>query len=180
MFNHTQSTSLRTWKRKAQAVGSHPNRGLSSLLSSLETHPTRAQQPKPKKRTQCHKRHALCVVVVGKHFTFLLVVQWEIHTYLLKFKFLLPFQRQPSLCGNTKKKSIVDSIRYCRDTAGMMDWDPECSSYLCCLFGCEALRVFKWGFNRTLKRKLWGHLGRDCHSDMGQNRVPPVNISIPT
>lgn len=29
---------------------------------------------------------------------------------------------------------------YCRDTAGMMDWDPECSAYLCCLFGCEV-----WG-----------------------------------
>ncbi|CAJ1381564.1 unnamed protein product [Effrenium voratum] len=33
---------------------------------------------------------------------------------------------------------------YCRDTAGMMDWDPECSSYLCCLFGCEV-----WGGDST-------------------------------
>mmetsp|Transcript_37961 Transcript_37961/g.84843 ORF Transcript_37961/g.84843 Transcript_37961/m.84843 type:complete len:204 (-) Transcript_37961:141-752(-) len=29
---------------------------------------------------------------------------------------------------------------YCRETAGMADWDPECQSYLCCVFGCEV-----WG-----------------------------------
>lgn len=29
---------------------------------------------------------------------------------------------------------------YCRETSGMMDWDPECREYLCCLFGCEV-----WG-----------------------------------
>ena len=38
------------------------------------------------------------MVVVGTHFTFLLiVVQWEIPTYLLTIKLLLPFQRQPSI-----------------------------------------------------------------------------------
>ena len=36
------------------------------------------------------------MVVVGRHFTFLLIViWWEIPTYLLNFMFLLPFQRQP-------------------------------------------------------------------------------------
>ena len=38
------------------------------------------------------------MVVVGKHFAFLLiVVSWEIPTQLLTFKLLLPFQRQPRL-----------------------------------------------------------------------------------
>lgn len=47
---------------------------------------------------------------------------------------------------------------YCRETAGMMDWDPECRSYLCCLFGCEV-----WGGDSTLP------IRRSC----GALQLPP-------
>mmetsp|Transcript_5814 Transcript_5814/g.11148 ORF Transcript_5814/g.11148 Transcript_5814/m.11148 type:complete len:209 (+) Transcript_5814:54-680(+) len=28
---------------------------------------------------------------------------------------------------------------YCRETAGMENWDPSCEAYICCTFGCEVL-----------------------------------------
>ena len=56
-------------------------------------------------RTPCHETWGYIIAktefymaLVGKQFTFLLIVfWWETPTYLLKIKLLLPFQRQPSL-----------------------------------------------------------------------------------
>jgi len=47
------------------------------------------------------------------------------------------------------KKTV--SCRYCRETAGMMDWDPECRSYLCCLFGCEVWGAMAVGHRKGMK-----------------------------
>eukprot|EP00931_Biecheleriopsis_adriatica_P057162 TRINITY_DN33900_c0_g1_i1.p1 TRINITY_DN33900_c0_g1~~TRINITY_DN33900_c0_g1_i1.p1 ORF type:complete len:228 (-),score=29.66 TRINITY_DN33900_c0_g1_i1:101-784(-) len=33
---------------------------------------------------------------------------------------------------------------YCRETAGMASWDPECRAFLCCTFGCDI-----WGGDST-------------------------------
>ena len=64
-------------------VGQQCRRAAGDISCQVATLATRSEEP--------------VMVVVGKHLTFfLIVVWWEILTQLLKFKFFIPFQCQPS------------------------------------------------------------------------------------
>lgn len=59
--------------------------------------------------------------------------------------------RQCRMEGGIIRPTFEEWETYCRETAAMNNWDPDCEAYLGCTFGCQV-----WGGDRSRFQELKG------------------------